>query len=417
MFAINANRQLGMNQGKYDRAVERLSSGYRVNGAADDAAVLSISEKMRAQIRGLNMATKNIQDGISLIQTAEGALNETHSILKRIRELSVQAANDTNSQCERQAIQGEVDELVKEIDRIAYHTEFNSGIKPLLGAGTASKLSRYLTQKSYTFTATNAITVDNVAYNPGDSVTVTGVEINYTSNGKPFHYISAYTLIDVSNLDSSREYQLVVDVYNNSSIDNIFSTTLKDFGIDENGGIYYMGLKSGRYPSGYECYPLGYYDPVTGAGGSGAGQKNDPYIMKVGIDDVYSNLWIQAGANAGQGIYISLVDATIAELDLKNVRVMSNKEAGDSIQMVDGAIKKVSEYRSSLGAQQNRLECAMAVNDNNIENLQNSESQMRDADIDEEILAYSKNNILSQVGQAMLAQANQSNMWVLNLLR
>ncbi|MDE6760060.1 MAG: hypothetical protein K2J90_05180 [Lachnospiraceae bacterium] len=183
MFAVNANHQLGIEQLKYTRTVERLSSGYHVNRAADDAAVLSISEKMRAQIRGLNRATENIEDGISLIQTAEGALNETHSILKRIRELFVQAANDTNSQSDRQALQDEVDGLFKEVDRIAYHTEFNRGIKPLLGGGY--NLSKYFTNHTITFNATKQITVDGIVYNSGDKVTVSpGVIANYVSNGK-----------------------------------------------------------------------------------------------------------------------------------------------------------------------------------------------------------------------------------------
>ena len=269
LLAMNANRNLGITTGQQQKSTEKLSSGYKINRAADDAAGLTISEKMRSQIRGLNQASDNAADGISLIQTAEGALNESHSILQRMNELAVKAANDTNQSIDRDAIQKEMLALATEIDRIACTTQFNK--KNLI-----------------------------------------------------------------------------------------------------NGSI--------------------------------------------------SNLNLQVGANKGQNITIAISAMTASAIGLgakgkySNVKVDKFSTAGNSISAIQAAINKISDQRSALGALQNRLEHTIANLDVAAENAQASESRIRDVDMAEEMVTYSKNNILAQAGQSMLAQANQMTQGVMNLL-
>lgn len=270
MTALNANRQLGITNTNLARSTEKLSSGYRVNRAADDAAGLSISEKMRGQIRGLEQASTNAEDGQSLIQTAEGALSEIHSVLQRMRELTVQASNDTNVSADRKAIAKEVRALTSEINRIATQTQFNT-----------------------------------------------------------------------------------------------------------------MGLLSGNF----------------------------------------KNKKLQVGANTNQTISITISSMTAAKLGVSAAviaKVISTKTGADITKLittVNTAITKVSTQRSALGALQNRLDHTIANADNMAENLQSSESKIRDVDMADEMVAYSASSILQQAGQSMLAQANQATQGVLSLLQ
>ena len=263
--AMNANRNLGITTGLQQKSTEKLSSGYRINRAGDDAAGLTISEKMRSQIRGLKQASDNAADGISLIQTAEGALNETHSILQRMNELAVKAANDTNQSIDRTAIQKEMDALIEEVDRIACTTQFNK--KNLI-----------------------------------------------------------------------------------------------------NGEI--------------------------------------------------KSLHLQVGANPAQAItlQISAMNAKTIGVPASSIKVDTFSKAGAAISAIQGAINKVSDQRSALGALQNRLEHTIANLDVAAENTQAAESRIRDVDMADEMVEYSKNNILAQAGQSMLAQANQMTQGVLSLL-
>ena len=263
LTAMNANRQLGITAGNQAKATEKLSSGYRINRAGDDAAGLSISEKMRSQIRGLDKASSNAQDGISLIQTAEGALNEAHAILQRMNELSTQAANDTNTSADRTAIKKEIDALVAELDRIASTTQFNT-----------------------------------------------------------------------------------------------------------------MNL----------------------------------------LDGSFTGKSLQVGALEGQTIGISIVAMNASAIGITDVAVDSNAAAGETMTKVQNAIEKVSDQRSSLGAIQNRLEHTIANLDTTSENTQAAESRIRDTDMAQTMVEYSKNSILAQAGQSMLAQANQATQGVLSLL-
>ena len=263
LSAMNTNRQMGVVTSALQKSTEKLSSGYKINRAGDDAAGLSISEKMRSQIRGLNKASDNAQDGISLIQVAEGALNETHSILQRMNELATQAANDTNTSVDRQSIKDEIEQLNEELDRISTTTQFNK--QDLLTGGFSGKL--------------------------------------------------------------------------------------------------------------------------------------------------------QVGALDGQTMDVKISLAVSANgLKVSAVEVSTNDEAGDAMQSIQDAIELVSKHRSKLGAIQNRLEHTINNLDTNAENTQAAESRIRDTDMADEMVQYSKNNILSQAGQSMLAQANQQTQGVLSLL-
>ena len=263
LSAMNTNRQMGVVSSSLQKSTEKLSSGYKINRAGDDAAGLSISEKMRSQIRGLNKASSNAQDGISLIQVAEGALNETHSILQRMNELATQAANDTNTSVDRTAIKNEMDQLTSEINRIQSTTQFNT-----------------------------------------------------------------------------------------------------------------MNLLDGSFTS-----------------------KN-----------------LQVGALSGQTIKISVTKMSASNIGVSGLAVSSNVKAGEAMSKIQLAIQSVSSQRSKLGAIQNRLEHTINNLNTTSENTSAAESRIRDTDMASEMVEYSKNNILQQAGQSMLAQANQANQGVLSLL-
>ena len=264
MQAANANRMLGITTGAQAKSTEKLSSGYRINRAADDAAGLAISEKMRSQIRGLDRASTNAQDGVSVVQTAEGALNEVHSMLQRMNELATQAANDTNTTADRSQIQLEIDQLTSEIDRVQSTTQFNT-----------------------------------------------------------------------------------------------------------------MNLLDGKF---------------TGKS-------------------------LQVGSLSGQSIVLNISNMSANSLGIDKLNVKSYTSAGNAMTLVQAAIDKVSTQRATLGAVQNRLEHTISNLDNVSENTQAAESRIRDTDMAKEMVTYSKNNILMQAGQSMLAQANQANQGVLSLLQ
>jgi len=264
MQAANANRMLGITVNSQSKSTEKLSSGYKINRAADDAAGLAISEKMRSQIRGLDRASTNAQDGVSVVQTAEGALNEVHSMLQRMNELATQAANDTNTSKDRGQIQLEIDQLTSEIDRVQSTTQFNT-----------------------------------------------------------------------------------------------------------------MNL----------------------------------------LDGSFTGKSLQVGSLSGQAIELNISNMGAASLGVSGLCVGSFASAGGAMKSIQAAIDTVSTQRATLGAVQNRLEHTIANLDNVSENTQAAESRIRDTDMAKEMVQWSKNNILQQAGQSMLAQANQSNQGVLSLLQ
>lgn len=467
LSALNANRQFGMVMEKIAKSSEKLSSGFRINRAADDASGLAISEKMRRQIRGLQQATENIQEGISLCQVADGALNETHAILQRMNELSVQAANGTYKPEDRAAIQSEIDALVDELDRIANTTTFNEHIYPLHGKGVrsitlSSPLSGDLTVEEYTQKSTFSyhktrpnvdITSDGVTYKPGEIFYVTGLRLKDSDtmwiedqlvpvldqNGNEVDashgniYKIAYNSLRLSDLKEDANgyiyYQLRSD---SSSLDPNETWHIQSPPANWDKRLYLIvnTAPSGKKEIGLQPYPSHSYATgslytAPGADGHYSDSGYTYEYLKGPLSSVGSSVsnqdqvWIQMGADTGNGMYISLVDATASGIGLAkgSVNVSTSTGAGDAIGKIKSAIETVSRYRIQFGAQQNRLEHGLAIDENIIENTQAAESRIRDLDIADQMLIYSNNNILAQMGQAMLAQTNRRSQDILALLQ
>lgn len=363
IMALNTHRQLGINNNMTAKSLEKLSSGYRINRAGDDAAGLAISEKMRGQIRGLNMASKNAQDGISLIQTAEGALTETHAILQRMRELVNQAANDTNQSEDRDAVKEELSQLESEIDRIAGQTEFNG--KKLLNGSFGIQLDD---------ASTNAVGANGII-----AVDVSGAKTSET-----------YTLTGVAGkltlADSKGNTQVL------EGLTDDFTGTLN---FDK------LGVK----------LEVKNFQGATGV------------TFTAGTDDTIATsataeAKFQIGANEGQNLGLSIGDMSANGLGVTgiNAKVSNHDDATAALTTLDTAIKNVSTQRSKLGAAQNRLEHTIKNLDTSSENLQAAESRIRDVDMAKEMMEFTKQNILQQAATAMLAQANMAPQTVLKLL-
>ncbi len=539
--SVNACRSYGINNMQSQKSMAKLSSGLRINSAADDAAGLAISEKMRGQIRGLNRANSNIQDGISLIQVADGALNEVHSILQRGRELSVQAANGTLTEADKQMIQDEISQLKKEVDRISNTTEFNT-MKLLNVPQTSSEdnqiisalKSAYLQQAEARILAQYGISGDGqdlqivlektpqtylaaVSYKLDASgkaieqklhVDVSDfIPANLPNGGNPPVYndrIIAHELVHATmgrnmNFGSlpswfregtaefihgaderlygdsagGTDFQSVVDefaTWENTSIDysagyaavrymhdqikasggngikdimtylksnptstlddaltNASSgafTSLADFTSDftANGAAFMASMNLTNADTG----AIGGADADGGAGltaesviGDAVNFTDNPLA---GFTEIWPNLppnyqstlQIQAGANTGDVLNITLADTRSTTLGIADIDVV--KDASKAIDSFDSAINSVSHTRANFGALQNRLEHALLISDNSAENLSASESRIRDLDMAKEMTTYTKNNILIQAAAAMIAQANQQPQSVLQLL-
>ena len=355
LTAMNANRQLGVTTSGQAKSSEKLSSGYRINRAGDDAAGLKISEKMRSQVRGLNKASSNAQDGVSLIQTAEGALNETHSILQRMNELAVQGSNDTNQNIDRDAIQQELDALTEEIDRIASTTQFNKqGL--LDGSFTGKNLQ--------------------VGANSRQRITINIAKMNASAIGLDKGYIAKTSGYFATN-DVTKSGKFDTSANVRASIANRAGCAFK--------------------ANNYERVSTNFLSPT--------GQKVTSTVLKTCIMCI-----------AGRDAQVFAVCGTSAKSFTGGPDVSDYAHANATIDMVAKAINNVSSQRSALGALQNRLEHTIANLDNVAENTQSAESRIRDTDMASEMVEYSKNNILAQAGQSMLAQANQSTQGVLSLL-
>ncbi len=389
LTAMNSNRQLGITTSAQAKASEKLSSGYRINKAADDAAGLSISEKMRSQIRGLNRASENAQDGISLIQSAEGALNEAHSILQRMNELAVQGANDTNQSLDRTAINKELDALTTELDRISTTTQFN---KQQLLDGT-------FTNKSL-----------QVGANKDQKIEVSIKSMNAAALGLTS---IGYDALQKGNAPETVKYG-TYSAYNyliNSSLENNKSHAISHFKAKISAKITTSSFAP-RYDTATGSTYFQYADnsPRFGTAAScrSAAVKNSQDEMSAAI-----------GGKTFKD-YVT-VKSTVADKNLsKNVgraRVDDYDTANASLQAIQDAIGKVSDQRSELGALQNRLEHTVANLDTVSENTSAAESRIRDTDMAKMMVEYSKNNILAQAGQSMLAQSNQINQGVLSLLQ
>ena len=445
MNALNAHRNMVSNTATSGKSMEKLSSGLRINRAGDDAAGLAISEKMRGQIRGLDQASRNAQDGISMIQTAEGALNETHSILQRMRELSVQSSNDTNNDSDREQIQKEIDQLTSEIDRIAETTEFNT--KKLLNGDSN-------VQVSVADGATGSAKITGAS-----DKTVAGTELEITGATKATN--GKYTTAIETNKDAADDITLkignksitIANGTKDADIVTVVNDELKKQGIDATASSEGDKLvitsnvigsegelkvsddfaQNGTLAAATETTKaedakatINGVD-VTGKGNTitvgkdvegGVGLKFE--LEKAGdltltIDSVGANL--QIGANQGQNIALQIGDMRAEALGVSNIDVKNAKSADEAVTTIQSAIDTVSNERAKLGAYQNRLEHTINNLGTSSENLTAAESRVRDVDMAKEMMTFSKNNILQQAAQAMLSQANQQPQNVLSLLR
>ncbi|MBM7557468.1 flagellin N-terminal helical domain-containing protein [Halanaerobacter jeridensis] len=355
--ALNAYNQLKQTNEAMNDSLEKLSSGQRINQAADDAAGLAISEKMKSQVKGLAQAQRNAQDGISMIQTAEGALKETHSILQRMRELSVQAANDSNTNSDREEIQKEIGQLTQEINRIANTTEFNT--KNLLDGSQEDKsIQRDVTD---------------------------GVSAAVTFNGQ-VEFNATYTV----KYDSAAS-----------------ATTV----LNNNGEIVAQG--EGGVSGGVATFDGMTFDGSGGNTGTVTIQAGRADTS--GTDDA---LTFQIGANGGQDTSLGIRSMKAADLNVQTgtINVETQSAAEKAIGVIDNAIGKVSGERAKLGAKQNRLNSTINNLRASEENLTAAKSRIKDVDMAQKMMELSKLRVLKQAGTSMLAQANQKSQGVLSLL-
>ena len=484
MQAANANRMLNVTTGQQAKSTEKLSSGYRINRAADDAAGLTISEKMRKQIKGLDRASTNAEDGVSAVQTAEGALTEVHSMLQRMNELATQSANGTNSNTDRKAIQDEIDQLTTEIDRVSETTKFNETY--LLkgdGAEKAHNVNAHdagldgvtLTDKG------NEVEVTLKTLNAGDKVSIAGK--NYTIGGVTAD-VTKMLGADGANIDTNHDdvtvngtiykwYDAIAadttgagykgteagwyskdpatldnktkstsPEYKNAaafaavkgatiSVGSKSVTTIDDTkadGIDDNDSTVITARKAYQLQTAEIVKASSIGTDTAATVKANAGNTNADYATATTTftlnkgtvsykDSLSFNLHVGADADMTNKITVNIDSMNSAGLGVKGIKADTEQDATYAIDAIADAISTVSSQRSSLGAVQNRLEHTINNLDNVVENTTSAESRIRDTDMAEEMVNYSKNNILAQAGQSMLAQANQSNQGVLSLLQ
>lgn len=498
--AINANRMLSVTSGGQAKSTEKLSSGYKINRAADNAAGLAISEKMRKQMRGLDRASTNAQDGVSAVQTAEGALNEVHSMLQRLNELAVQAANGTNSASDRESIQDEIAELTTEIDRVSETTKFNE-TQLLKGAlGTKTKILKgHDAGIAGTFVDSVTMASLTVDLSVGKKVTVAGQRYNVIA--LPNRQEQSSEMYDnITKIQSIMEQAFNADTiaenggeqkitingtvymhprtadgqtYENiwtSGTGNDYTTEQMKEKIIDGATIKLEGVADvwGEEYEGKDIIARDYNDMQTNKTAGEIAELIDVALrqannvgadadklsqIKIKEDDAWVdptseyyfsqvlpatnvrfdfvkglttvpntlsfNLHVGADADMGNKILIDIDGMTTAGLGIKNLNVADDTgiAATYAIDAIADALQVVSDQRASLGAIQNRLEHTISNLDNVVENTTAAESRIRDTDMAEEMVEYSKNNILQQAGQSMLAQANQSTQGVLSLLQ
>jgi len=458
MQAANANRMLNLTVNGQQKSTEKLSSGYRINRAADDAAGLAISEKMRSQIRGLDRASTNAQDGISVVQTAEGALNEVHSMLQRMNELATQAANDTNTSNDRAEIQLEVDQLTSEIDRVASTTQFNtmnlldgsftgknlqvgslSGQTIELSIGSMNAHALGLEAGKETLTADRGAQHGHVAAFSGNSADTT-VTWDNSKSSTTDTYIGAQD-IDFGGSTPAAATTYVLDANGSwhkkgDAFAESVSVTLKngikatagaEIGVDTTGKVTGV-TDASKFKKGGAALTKDDFnaevDPSVKNGTYTYDAKNSQWLgsdgkAATGVDA--GKLGLAAAPQDGATITIAGQEDAKTKGDTittgSNLSVTTHDGAEEAMTRVQTAIDKVSSQRATLGAVQNRLEHTIANLDTTSENTQAAESRIRDTDMAKEMVTWSKNNILAQAGQSMLAQANQSNQGVLSLLQ
>jgi flagellin len=409
--ALNTYRQLNSASNAQANSMEKLSSGLRINKAGDDAAGLAISEKMRGQIRGLDQAGKNAQDSISMIQTAEGALNETHDILQRMRELAVQAGNDTNTTDDRGEIQKEINQLTSEINRIGNTTEFNT--QKLLN-GTAGKVT------AGTTTPAAAAKVTGTAVTAGSSTDFSTTNLKFdvviggTTKSVTLNKDYDGTTNTLDDLASDLTTALGVTVTNTSGVLSFSAGNTTDtieIKAATSGNLSDIGLTAGiTNPTAAS---------TTGATSSFTTQigANENQTMTLEFEDMRSAALGITGSGTGFTSTATVTDGTNNTLSENALDVSNADNAGNAVTAIQNAIDKVSAERSKLGAYQNRLDHTINNLNTSSENLTAAESRIRDVDMAKEMMNQTKNSILAQAAQAMLAQSNQMPQGVLQLLR
>ena len=429
--AMNANRMLGVTSGLQAKSTEKLSSGYKINRAADDAAGLSISEKMRKQIRGLSQASDNAEDGISCVQTAEGALTEVHSMLQRMNELAVKAGNGTMSEDDRQNVQDEIDQLVDEIDRVSETTKFNETYL-LKGDNTSNGNTKSLktgaeigqidgltvtAKADAKYTDNDDVKIGKVIVKSSDTnvVTVTADDLTAAAGNIAKITTDGTEVVVTKNDGKTDIYAAVADfkaVYAGLDIAGAGAVTISK--ALDSATANTSDTVTGTYIGNLNSYDVGEDVNVklaVGASGETAlsnGSKALLLSFQVGADTTSENK-----------ISVTMDSMSAKSIGVDGIKVTGSDStnADKAVDTISDAIKKVSKQRSALGAVQNRLEHTISNLDNVVENTTSAESRIRDTDMAEEMVSYSKNNILMQAGQSMLAQANQQNQGVLSLLQ
>ncbi|MFR0040658.1 MAG: flagellin [Lachnospira sp.] len=402
LTAMNANRMLNVTTSAQSKSAEKLSSGYKINRAADDAAGLSISEKMRKQIRGLTQASSNAQDGVSAVQTAEGALTEVHSMLQRMNELAVQSANGTNSQTDRKAIQDEIDQLTSEIDRVSETTKFN---ETYLLKGDSTKAAKANFMKS-----DYAIKDGVKLYLEGE----TDTNKNLTGDALK-EAIASGAKIYTEEAGAGKQDKNTTNKLAIKGSDYAYVTKLYD---KKGNAVTAEQIKAKQAADGTDATNDGYFTSEGGKGVAVAADAAAAFTEGYDVNGAISfSLHVGADSAADNKIEVKIESMSAAGIGVKGLNVSTEDDATAAIDRISEAIQKVSSQRSTLGAAQNRLEHTIANLDNVVENTTSAESRIRDTDMAQEMVNYSKNNILAQAGQSMLAQANQSNQGVLSLLQ
>ncbi|WP_214892561.1 flagellin [Exiguobacterium sp. H66] len=446
--ALNTHNKLSAASGAQSKSMEKLASGLRINKAGDDAAGLAISEKMRGQVRGLDQASRNAQDGISLIQTAEGALNETHDILQRMRELSVQSANDTSTDADRTEIQKEFSQLKSEVNRISDTTEFNT--KKLLD-GSAAKNAN--STSSFANSKLTGVTVTN------DSLKQDTYSVTVSGTAEVFTEVADTT--DVSGIAITAASTVNMGSYTLESVENAGDTTKLDYTLKDADGKQLATLTSDKSATTASLGGFDFTVSDSSAGVTGVGtlkfdvgqtatfSVSDSSSNVVGTTTITNDksgkvnvggfelslnsslangtdadikindksLEFQIGANENQTVKLAIGDMDTKGLKIDTSDVSTKEGAQTAITKLDSAIQSVSAERSKLGASQNRLEHTINNLKTSSENLTAAESRVRDVDMAKEMMNQTKNSILAQAAQAMLAQSNQTPQGVLQLLR
>ena len=484
LTAMNSNRMLGLTTASQAKSTEKLSSGYKINRAADDAAGLSISEKMRKQIRGLTQASSNAQDGISTVQTAEGALNEVQDMLQRMNELAVKAANGTQSEDDRSYIQNEIDQLTTEIDRVAETTKFNETYL-LKGDRFASKEYSYAyaefkndatasvtmsTTPDATTKATLTVAIDKDASSAdqnavANAIKKSGITVKVTKHWDAVNNQAADSTASISlNGDAAGIYKVAAVKDDPTKFDITTADGTKVATVTV-GGTFDKATAEGDDGQSVTSSAITatastaatkkgesakYYDKdgngiaanalnkyfQTDAQGNITARGDAPTVydavgLATTLDDenvtstqditgsLKLSLHVGADATSNNQITVKLEAMSAKGLGVNGLKVdgTDDTNAKNAIETIKESIQKVSTQRSALGAVQNRLEHTISNLDNVVENTTSAESQIRDTDMATEMVKYSNNNILAQAGQAMLAQANQSNQGVLSLLQ